>query len=486
MRSWKTQRFQYEKNIGGCFQTSGDTIFRYFSPSSGASVSEQEIDELTDCYEEAFESLVTYTNSGHSDPETYSAESLKLLVDKLNNGVSLKAHRIRGYIVLKSFLIGGDSERVSKREFLILRGLLLKFKDFLKNLLPYRDVIIRTGGFSGKTAGPRKPKDYTHFKKAFSALYAELDKLLSYTDQYRGDRLVSAQELGRFLFGEFYRGQSQTRVNQLLNLIVPFKNLSLNEETATLHRSDMNLFVKQAALAYELLSNFHYFINGEGQNALFPHIIDTLIFIIKFPNQLRHSQIFKGVALQALEDFYLSGIQFLEASIGNKRTGFLTVAKVENFLYALEREGLFKGPRTAEDINLFLADFSAHWMNPGSPITPDLSLDKLKNFWSSIRKWWDRQRLINEMFAQKGLENISMLEHRSPLPMEGEMMASWSHLLKKVGLHQWNQEQRVVFSKDMSRFSYGELTLSNSNWLLVEFFMKPYNLEESDPLSFQN
>ena len=147
---------QYEKNIGGCFQTSEGTIFRYFSPSPGASVSEQEIDELTDCYKEAFESLVTYTNSGHSDPETYSAESIKLLLDKLNNGVSLRANRIRGYIVLKSFLIGGDSERVSKREFLILQDLLLKFKNFLKNLLPYRDVIIRTGVFFWENHWPKK------------------------------------------------------------------------------------------------------------------------------------------------------------------------------------------------------------------------------------------------------------------------------------------------------------------------------------------
>ena len=312
-----------------------------------------------------------------------------------------------------------------------------------------------------------------------------MDKLLSYTDQYRGDRLVSAQELGQFLFGEFYRGQSQTRMNQLLNLIVPFKNLSLNEERATLHRSDMNLFVKQTALAYELLSNFHYFINGEEQNSLFPHIVDTLSFIIKFPNQLRYGQMFKGVALQALEDFYLSGIQFLEASIGNKKTGFLTINKVENFLYALEKVGLFEGPRTAEDINLFLTDFSARWMDPGSPITPDLSLDKIKNFWSSIEKWWERQRLINEMFAQKDLENISMLEYRAPLPGKGGFMALWSHLLKKVGLHQWSQEQRVIFSKDMSRFSYGELTVSNSNWLLVELFMKPYNLGEPNPFNFK-
>jgi hypothetical protein len=463
----KENEVVYNQEVGGCMSAANNTMVQYFATTPEAEPAEKDLREFSQCYNDSLESFITYTKSGRLESDDYSAENIETLIGKFHPGKNLSADRIRGYLKLKSFLIGGSEDSISKEELGVLQRLLPLLGDALRKLLPYRQILLRSARLDKTT------EDYQKFQQAFQIFEADLAEFLKQLKPYEGRRQINMVELASFLFGELYGEEARNKAN-LIPLMVAFKNFAVSEDGEYLHREKLATFAKQTALTHKAIANFYYFLEDDSEHSIFHNIGNIVSFIAKVPGQLVNAELFKGLALKSLEDIMDTSEAVLRTAVDDQRRKRLGMDKFHEVLQGLETANIMKGPLTADTLNYFMANFFSGWVDPGNRVGSDLTLRKITDLRGLIDKWFQRQKMLNEVFGEDPEQTISLVRLNSSVPLQGAWN-QWARLLEKIGVHQWDDKNRVQFEKDMSRFSYKELTVSNSIFLLDELFMRPYN-----------
>ncbi len=478
----KETEVEYNGQIGSCIGRVNQTMADYFSRQEVADLTASKVDEFSQCYSEALESFVTYTKSGRVESNDFSAENIEQLIKRFHPEVQITADRIRGYIRLKAFLIGGDTETLSKQELRTIQELLPLITDGLKRLLPHRNTWMRIQPLS------RDEEGYQQFDEAFEALKHEVGTVLSGLDAYQGRRNLNVVEISEFLIQELFGSEAASYL-KYLNLIKAFKNFVVYESDETLKRGNLSLFSRQALLTYESLTRFDYFLKDESEDGIFNNIGTLLSFITRVPAQLKDSSAFKGVGLRALSDIYSSGEAVLTYAIRSQPNQTLPMDRLRDVLLALEDAEIMNGDLTAGTLSYFIRGFSRKWLNPGGPDDSAFSMEKVVYIRSLLNKWIRRQQIVNTLFANTNDDTVSLLNHRENLP-NSPYLDEWYEMFRKnedgkeLSAHQWDSHNRIQYSRDITHFSYQELTVSNSISLLVELFMKPFNVNETNPLRY--
>jgi hypothetical protein len=150
---------------------------------------------------------------------------------------------------------------------------------------------------------------------------------------------------------------------------------------------------------------------------------------------------------------------------------------------ALDTAGLMTGSLSSSTLSVFIEDLSEKWFDPNNQGDAALTRNKVIYLKQMFGKWMERQRLANELSELSPGDTVSLVELESPYA-ENPLMVQWTNALKEISLHQWDDSNRVLFSQNMTQFTYNEMTVSNSLFLLVEVFMKPFNVDKSNPNNF--
>ena len=379
----KDTEVSYQKTVGQCIGDANNSMKGYFDASLAHEVSEAELEEFSLCYQNSIESLVTNTKSGRVESDDYSAENIELLIKKLHPGKALDIERIRGYIMLKAFVIGGNSETVSKKELLVIKKLLPVVARGLKSLLPYRDILLRSADLN------RSREDFRRFKLAFSQFEIELNNILKAVQSYQGNgrQKVDLTKVAHFLFSEIYEDSLSEKM-KMIPLLIAFKNFSVDEDSEFLNRRNLSAFLHQARMTFEVLSHFEYFLKEDKERPLFGNLGHLVSFVTRIPVLLANAQIFQTVALDSLGDIFKLSEKIFAESLSQRKNKTLKIDRIKDILLGLETAEIMNGPLRAETLGFFLANFSKKWADPGSQVVSDLNFSKLqyllKNFWDLV------------------------------------------------------------------------------------------------------
>lgn len=474
----KAQVVSYKDTYGSCLNSANKTLQNYFQENPSSDVTATALDDVEQCYQESVDSFITHTKSGRLESTAYSAENIELLIQKLHKNIGrISADRLRGYIELKSFLIGGDVDSISKKELEIIKSLLPTFREALQKLLPYRAILL------GYQKPARDIEGYQEFKQAHDELKKQLNKIISQIEVYSGKRSGDLEFFVQFFISEFFP-EKVSEQQQYSELFVHLKNFFVFEEDNLLKRKHLKPLMQQLLRSYQALGRFDGFLREEGADKLFTGIGSVASFITRIPTQLVDGSIFKGVALEALNDSLVSLESILENSLKERQGQAMSMNVIEDVLLSLHDTGLMKGSLTPKTLTLFLKRFSGTFLSPAKDKSSDISIVKINYLKKHVDEWVGRQRLLNNIFSQNNDETINLKVPSQEL-LRNNTMRKWIQLLKQIHVHQWDDHQRFLFTSDMRSFTYEELTVSNSLATVVELFMKPYNLTESDPLRFK-
>ena len=472
----KEDEVSYDQEVGSCLGQSNSLLVSYFDGNSGT-ISHEGIDQFSDCYVESLESFIKHTKSGRLESDDYSAENIESLIQRFHPGQGISADRLRGYIRLKSFLIGGAEETLSKEELIVLQKIVPMVAKSLKSLLPYRKILLQQVELSASR------EDYLKYDKAVKQLRRQVKQLVGVLEKYKGSRRVNIEEVAQFFFSEFYKDRAEDYY-KYLSLIVSFKNFAVDEEGIQLKRSNFATFIDQALSTYDALTRFNYFLLDDEKYGIFKNIGHVASFIARIPSQLENAQIFKGVSLRALDDILNTANGIMTKALRERPERTMKLIKVSDILYALEEAEKIKAPLTAKTLSLYLRNFIKKWFDPSRPMGSLLTMGKVNYVNQMVDRWFERQQIVNTLFERAKADSISLTKYQKSLP-KNKALKEWVTIIQKVGTHQWDEKRRVNIGSEMSEFSYEELTVSNSITLLSEIFMKPYNLNESSLLNYK-
>ena len=470
----KEFNISYKSESGSCINQVNNFIKNYFDRIHLPLVSEDDLNQFRDCYQKSIESFVRHTKSGRLESENYSAENISLFLKKFFPRVKLSLDNIRYYLKIKHFLIGGQTDTLSKTELLIISDVLTAFTELLKSVLPYRSIYFKKANLQ------KNEKDYTRYNSAFYVLEKEVNKFLQVFKHYPGDRTVDLRSLIRFIVKQ-YTGSDSPGSFRYLNMIMVFKNLATISQGDILNRENLEIFIHQAFLTYRELMRFEYFVR---ENNLFENIGGVVSFFSRILTQLEYGNVLRAITLRSLSDIVESAYQIMFQAIESSPDKRLPYVKIRDLLISLEDAGLLKGQLTANALDLFVEGFSKKWLDPGSEPTADFTISKISYVRNMYSVWFRRQQIVNTLFFDQNRKHISLVDAekrlRGYIPLE-----RWIGLFKKVSVHQWGDDGRIFFSKKINHFNYEEMTVSNSVAFLSEVFLRPYNLSVDDVHKFK-
>ncbi len=472
----KVTEVAYNESMGSCVGQVNQTLKRYFNTSPEIQVIESELDAVTECYQESIESFLVHTKSGRAESDDYSSENIELLIGQFHKEIAMTADRIQTYVHLKSFLFGGSSETLSKNELKELQSLVPIFVGALKKLLPHLKVLQQSATLEANE------ESYLKIQQAFDELKRQSGVILKTLSDGSKTRKVNLEAFAKFFFAEIYGDQAAT-MEKYLPLIKAFKAFAVNEEGEDLHFKNLALFVRQSILTYEAMVHFEYMLRRDGVDSLFTNMGHLVTFMTRIPRQLLGGRIFETVSLKSLVDIVKSAEAVLMFSTQNRPNRELPVSHIENLLLGLEKAEIMKGNLSADTIAEFLSDFSEFWLNPGAPRATAINPKKVQHVARFFNVWLRRQNLVNQVFEGKGDGVVSLEAAFGGL--DSPLATQLKKVLTSVNAHQWDDRLRLLFTEDKDHFSYGELTVANSIMTLAELFMKPFNLQQQNPLKYQ-
>ena len=470
----RESKINYKSESGQCTNSVNESIKRYFDRVKVPPVTTRELDQVYDCYRKSLESFVRYTKSGRLDSDSYSAENISFFLKKfypdLEEQISLDD--IRYYLSLKSFLIGGQSDSLSKSEILKISDFLSGFIESLKTLLPYRSVYFRKANLK------KDKKDYDYYSKALKVLKGEIDKLLEFFPYQNLNSTLNLRLAIQFI----ERENNNTRnLDHFSDLIIAFKNLSVLSEGDLVKRKDFNFFVKQSFFAYREFMRFHYFVKD---NQLFNNLGGVVIFLIKIHSQLEYADTFRGMTPQVLSEIMETFLGMTVESLNRRASKKISYDRVYEFLVALDNMGSLRKELDARTVGHFVQELLKWWMGPGSDQTVDVTISKALYFEKMYRSWVQRQQIVNELFFNKDIKSVSLRGVEKQMK-NNPKLKEWIQLFNSVSTHQWRDNGLMFLSKKINDMSYVEMTVSNSIFLLAEFFLKPYNRSATSPFDFK-
>lgn len=457
-----------------CITKANNGLRKYFDVSNVPEMQAVEIDYIAECYQNSIQSFVKHTESGREDSENYTIENIELLINKFHPGIEVSQEKIGIYLRLKQFFFGGQAEILTITELKNIAKIVPVLNSVLKTLLPHRGIVFH------KQKLLRDVHSYDKFTESFQVLHEQSSILLRALDPYSGPRKMDLWPMAAYFINGYYDGNTE-HSDKYLPAAMGFKNLVLNSEGTELDRRKLNLLVEQSFSAGEALSKFSYFVQDDF---IFTNIGFVLSFMTKIQAQLKNARVFQTLTLKAVLEIFDTGESILMRSTEQNQMKEVGIDKVGGFLEGLGKAGFFSGNLTPNTLTIFIDNMSKKWLDPQAKrITPNITQGKLKYLKKLMTKWFYRQQYINSHLLSGDPEKVQF-----PFPTDGlnsnPELTGWLKVFDKTSLHQWNRDNRVIFSKLDEGMSYGELTVANSLTILIELFMKPYNLEVSDPLEF--
>lgn len=473
----KEKVVNYNEKSTTCIGQVNGTLKDYFKIEEGVvEVSSEDLDAVTACYQESLSTIISHTKSGRVESNRYTPENFVLLVNKFHPEIVIEVEKILYYNQLKRFLFGGDAETISKSELQAIHDVLPAFVDLLKTMNPYRALLL------GQENLNRNQEDYAKYDKVFKIFKAKLGVLLKKIEKYKGRRSLDVREFGGFLFSEYYTDEAEDHM-KYLDLLISFKNLTLNKNGDLLESTDLSIFVIQMVRVYQAILRYENFVKDDS---IFTSLGKLGTFIMKVPDQLKAGKIFKTVTLDALFDIVHTVESVFSYSANSKPGHRIPFVKVRMFLKDLSAAGFMgDGTLTPETLSIFMDRFSRSWLDPGSKSTPDITAQKAAYIREMIVRWYDKQKVINEIFENRESETVSFEEPLADKVKDKNFIQRWEKLFRRVSTHQWDAQRRLTLNRRMDDFTYEELTVSNSLETLADLFMKPFNLQVTDPFDYK-
>jgi len=266
-----------------------------------ASADDKEIDKAFACVDATMGEFQDRVE-GRADANSFTVDELQKVFDKFMSGTKVPAEATKDLMMLKSALIGGSSDKLTKKEISEMRKYMEVIKAEAKALMPYAALL-------------KFKKEGTPFSKkmlqdGFGQLNISLKTLFRASQVYRSDYQFS----------------------DLQKLITHLK--ILDEEQATL--------ISLAGLIKNLL----------GGNQALQAESDYLTFIDNFTEVLR------------LYSFHIQG--YVQFSIDKKEAMDDTVGYVDNWISLLENSLQFKRSKTisVETLDPLIAEVSKRGLFP--------------------------------------------------------------------------------------------------------------------------
>jgi hypothetical protein len=473
----KVLQISYEQEVGGCMTQANRMLVNYFDKDHAQQIIEAEVNNFTSCYQEAITAMVLHTRSGRSQPDDFSAENIEMLIKRLHPEIGITHDKIQFFIQLKHFLLGGSIDTISKSELNYINDQVLpRLATFLKTMEPYRNIILNGWGAIGRRSQlDRDEASHARFREAYSQLRAQIADLIAVFDQKNRSGSIDLARLFQQFVTEFVEDDPQSYLKHQ-ELLLAFKNLSLNETGVALPRGQLGLFFNQGLRVAESLSQFNYFL---ADDEIFVNIGSLAIFITRVPALLRDSSMFKGVALRSLLDIVENLEEFLVLSSGQAADGDIPFVKMEQTLLSLRTSEIMNGPLTPESLSIFLRRFTRKWLLPHAGDSPNLNRGKVEYLKDIVVKWVRRQQLANTLFSRVSGQSVSLSQALIELP-SSQILADWAEIFRATALHQWDTTNKVVkYSRNTDEMTYEDFTISNSTWTMVELFTAPYNLNKN-------
>lgn len=470
------EQVSFDRAVGSCVSEANRIMKNYFSDGVETKVTVDDIDQTIECYRDSIHSFVTNTKSGDLKNSNYNSDNIFVFLEKFYPDYGLDSPRIQSYILLKSFLIGGEVESVSKQEMMRIHELLLYFGETLKNLIPHRRILLRNRALE------RTREDYDRFQEAFKVFKKNLGSFFLHLDEDSGARSMEMETMATFLFSEFYGEEAEEKI-KYLNAVIAFKNLALNRDGRLLKREDLSFFMRQATLTYQAISQFHFFVEEKGPGKLFTNLGHIASFITRIPVQLVNAEIFKTVTLNSVLDIFESGEVVLKYAVRSGASQKIDFSIVQDLLDGLQEAEFIGEPLTSSTLGLFLEKFSEKWIDPQHTQGSEVTSGKITHLRELVEEWFVRQKVVNSLFSDPQTKEVSLVELERPLPGVEEL-DRWIAVLNRISVHQWVDGQRVLYSKNMGNWTYAELTVSNSMLTLAKLFMAPFNLDKTDPIEY--
>lgn len=448
-----------------CIGGANRGIQKYFDIKEVAPITDQEIDSISHCYERAIQSFITHTKSGREASENYSAENIELLINKFHPEVQITVEKISFYLRIKQFFFGGTVDSVSKKELKNLLSVVPAISKTLKVLRPHREIIYY------KQTLKRDEASYKIFMNSFRTLAEQANILLQALEPYSGSRKIDLIEVIR----KFYISDNV----DYADAAVGFKNLVINSSGPFLDRQDFPLLIQQSIEAGKALSEFYYFVQDE-------YIFTNIGFILSFPTriqaQLQNARVFDAESLKTLEavkDIFDTGEEILLRSAEVSKSKQIPIERIQEFLVSLQSAGFLSDTLGAEPLTSFISELSKTYLDPGAAPSSEITPEKLKYLKKMMDKWFYRQNYINSNLIRDGSGKIKYPLTQDELNANPEFL-NWLEIFKQSSVHQWNRDHRVVFSEVDEGISYEEMTVANSLAILIELFMRPFNLDKKN------
>lgn len=467
----KVTEVEYNDHSSSCLNSVNTTVAHFFDVQK--EVRSQDLQAAADCYHATLESFITHTKSGRSDSEDYSADNIVMLIHKLHPDFKITVSEVESYLSIKRVLLGGAEKTISKTEIQIVQDLIAELGEGLIALLPHRKILL------GKENLPRTDEGYANFGRAIVELKDQLNHFLVRVDRHKSKRTIDLKVLGKFLISYL---ENSEQYEPHLNLMVRFKQLTLNNSEESLQREDLAIFVRQITLTYQALLTYQYFIKDDR---IFTNIGNIVTFFTKVPQQVQDSEMFQTISLQAIRDVMDLAELILSYSARSKPGHVIPVTRITDVISALEQTGIMNGGLTSGTLNYFIEKFSARWLLP-STRAPDISADKISYIKTIFLTWYERQMLLNKLFLEpERRQDVSFLSVNR-LSRLSPKIERWSKIFEKVSLFQWDKSRKIVLmSRDLNQISYGELTASNSIQTLLQLFLKPFNMQTENIEEFK-
>lgn len=471
--------YAYNEQKGECLADVNQTIKNFFNPDYEKNISEVDINNFVSCYQNTIESFLKHTISGGENPDHYSVENFERLVSRLYSGFYLPDYKIRYYLNLKEFLIGGGVDTLSADEIQAISRFIAKFGNSLKNINPYRRIILATRPLG------RTKTDYELFRTAMKVLKNEVQNLFEELEVFKGKRFREFVPLVVSLLNSYDSDRLEQR-KKYLPLILAFKNLALNTKSPHLSREDLPYFIDQSLAVYTAILEFDYFIENDS---MFTNMGEVASFIARMPLFFNNAEVFQTVTLDAVKDVYEIAESILKGSL--RRGRVIDFGKIESIIKGFEAGDMMTGHLTTPTLIQFIKEFSFFWLAPGQPQTFAITGYKISYTMDVFRSWFEKQSFLNSITIARGAKSLSLIESLPEFEKHPEYQY-WKNVYGpsdatayKSRFHQWDKQGRVLLSEKVDDFSYTELTLSNSIHVLMKLFAKPFNVNESDILNFK-
>ena len=455
----------YNQEVASCLSESKSTFVNLFSATAEDELVRQQVSDLSHCYNETIESFVKYTKSGEENSEKYGAENLYKFFNEIYPTGNLTLETILSFMKIKHYLIGGDKESLNKTELLKITNLIEVLQSSLLDLIPHRGVLL------GESNLPRTEAGYKQYMQATAQLRKTITEVLDEMSQWSGKREIDLSESGDFLLNHFLKGDKLQRKDLFLNLVLRFKNMSLNDTHTKLARTDLKFFIDQGLNIYESIVEFKQFLKDDS---LFTNFGSVVTFIGRTRGVLDASERFKGVTLVSVDRIVKRVLEVISRGAMRNDDQRISYDKIEELVDAMG-DNHFLGKMSARTVKTFTERFVSHWLPAGSFKGPDFTVYKVNYIKKALADWKARQSYINLHFQKSNSETISLADMRSGIRSRG-YLKHWLNTLNEADITSWTNKNRVTYRADEDdKYLYKEISVSNSLYTLVQFFMRPFN-----------